>query len=226
MLVSCLPFHIIIFEAAFGGVKCAETLRDEFSLRSLSAEAARARQRNCCSRSRSPSMLIVSAGQSIPRLHFSRTPPMAGGMPRDTGATSGSDFLDRATNIRNHELRFREHARGSGSLLFSQPATPEWRERNYPDRKTRVQRSHEMAAGQHECGPRWAYPSFTTTPQSAANSLPKIANFAGILVHLPAFRCILKYYPKILYSCGLEGFSESARYRVRTCDPYRVKGWF
>ena len=29
--------------------------------------------------------------------------------------------------------------------------------------------------------------------------------------------------PQIVYLCGLTAFTESARYRVRTCDPYRVK---
>ena len=35
--------------------------------------------------------------------------------------------------------------------------------------------------------------------------------------------CIFGFRLQSLYSCGLRRFTESARYRVRTCDPYRVK---
>jgi hypothetical protein len=56
-----------------------------------------------------------------------------------------------------------------------------------------------------------------------ANVVPiKTAKWC-FFVRLPAPPCILGLRQWSLYSCGLKRFLDGARYRVRTCDPYRVK---
>ena len=73
-------------------------------------------------------------------------------MPRDTGATAQSNYPRPCTNNEITNCALREHAPGSGSPLSSQPTTPEWRKRDRPYRKTRVQWSYEMAEGQQSWG--------------------------------------------------------------------------